>query len=141
MTTDIDHIDADRAIDAQTDAAAEALYVELTDLAFDAIITTQVKTCMSRGWAGIGELVHRMMSLSGGDLQSANAVRVIIESLPAIPQDRRDQFKREALSSASHPTMREIALQAKLNAADTLLTHCMREATKLRELLNERKVA
>lgn len=148
MTT-IDHIDSDqierddaaRAIDAQTDAAAEALYVELTELAFDAIVTAQVKTCMSRGWVGIAELVHRMMSLSGGDLQCANAVRVIIESQPEIAQEIRDRYKREALTAASHPTPREIALHGKLNAIDALLTHYMREARTLRDRLNEKKVA
>lgn len=149
MTIDIDNIDADqierddadRAIDAQTDAYAEAAIIEQNRIVGDALASWQVLTVISRGKHAVAEFVRRVLEECGNGSSNAERVEQAILDGNEINPKIADLNKRCALTAASRPTRREIELQAKLNAANGLLDHYICEAQTLRDRLNEKKVA
>ncbi len=135
MTTDIDidtGDDADYAIDTAIDQRAEAEAIEQDRIVTEAMETAQILTIMSRGKRAIAELTRRMMTEAGTGSDRAERVEQQILDGYDTTDNNAMHLKKQALRVASLPTRREVELQSKLNAANSLLDHYIKVAAQLR---------
>ncbi len=122
----IERDDADRAIDAQTDAAAEAEAIEIDRIVIDAVNSWQVLTVCGRGRYAIAELCRRICAEAG--VSSDIGERIECQIIAGSEPDKRvlDGCKRNALAHASWKTPREIELTNKLEHTRLMLDEYIR---------------
>jgi hypothetical protein len=132
-TDQIERDDADRAIDTQTDAAAEAVCIEIDTLVSVAIDSAPVLTVMSRGKHYTAELVRRILRESGNGGDRADSIAESVMSGYETDPRIVNMLKRMALSAASAKTPREIELESKLAGANALVDHYARELANCRD--------